>query len=444
MFGIPGDVNPQVYILWLLRSGRASDWESLAREFGLDPGFFDTASAVLLNHLHALQAAGLIVIADQSDGGPYGVPQGGITLSRKWSQIQTALDLSLTELTKLGRSAIIVTPYFGKPERAANTADLFVLMPFDPQLRPVYEDHIAQCARELHLTIARGDNLFTAQSVMDDIWNAISSARAVIADCTGRNPNVFYEIGLAHAVGKPVILITKEVDDVPFDIRHLRYIQYDYTPRGMRVFEKRLADTLRTELGLEPGRPAVKMPVLFIVGDESDSSRMRLGQEFKAIETALGPRRMHAEFPWAQHYLPNLDEALLDSEFKARIVHIAGHSGGPDALMESGEMGARRYAVAALATALHPVAHFIMCVILSACFSADQAAAIAGEVPYVIGIHADLGDAATGFTVDFYRSLSAGRSIVEAHEIACNRVRLEGFPEDRLPTLLGKRLTPSV
>jgi nucleoside 2-deoxyribosyltransferase len=108
----------------------------------------------------------------------------------------------------------------------------------------VYEDHIAASARELGLSVARGDDFFTSHSVMADIWAAIMSARAVIADCTGRNPNVFYEIGLAHAVGKPVILITQNNDDVPFDIRHLRYIQYDYTPRGMRIFEKRLTDTL--------------------------------------------------------------------------------------------------------------------------------------------------------------------------------------------------------
>jgi hypothetical protein len=77
-------------------------------------------------------------------------------------------------------------------------------------------------------------------------------------------------------------------------------------------------------------------------------------------------------------------------------------------------------------------------VILSACFSVEQAAAMASEVPYVIGIHADIGDAVTSFAVDFYRSLSAGRSIAEAHEIASNRVRLEGVPEDRIPMLMRR------
>ena len=83
---------------------------------------------------------------------------------------------------------------------------------------------------------------------MSDIWNAIYDARLIIADCTNRNPNVFYEIGVAHAIGQKVILITQNKDDVPFDLRHLRFIDYEYTPRGMREFESRLKQTIQTEL----------------------------------------------------------------------------------------------------------------------------------------------------------------------------------------------------
>lgn len=440
LFNIPSDTNPQVYILWLLRERRAHDWKSLSREFGLDPEFPGTASGIFLNYLYSLRDAGLIVMADQADSRSYEIPSGPIKLSENWIKIQTALGLSLTELTKLGDSAIIVTSYFGKPKGLPKATDLFVLMPFDPQLRPVYEDHITQCAHELNLSIARGDDLFTAHSVTQDIWNAISGARAVIADCTGRNPNVFYEIGLAHAIGKPVILITQKTDDVPFDIRHLRYIQYDYTPRGMRIFEKVLTDTLRAELSLEQDKDAVRMPVLFIAGDESDDSRMQLNQEFAAIETALGAEKMNSEFSWTQWYRPDLAAATSDDDFKARIVHVVGHPGGPDAIMASGETGSHRYEPAALATVLHRVRGVTRCVILSACFSAEQAAAIASEIPYVIGIHSDIGYATTSFAVDFYRSLSAGRSIAEAHEIASNRLRLEGVPEVRLPALLEKKL----
>ena len=121
-------------------------------------------------------------------------------------------------------------------------------MPFFEPLRPVYEDHIKKISRELKLSVARADDFFSAHSVMADVWSGIFFARAVIADCTGRNPNVFYEIGLAHVLGKPVILITQNADDVPFDVRHIRFIHYTFTPRGMVDFERALGETIRNIL----------------------------------------------------------------------------------------------------------------------------------------------------------------------------------------------------
>jgi hypothetical protein len=83
---------------------------------------------------------------------------------------------------------------------------------------------------------------------MADVWTAVYRSRVVIADCTKRNPNVFYEIGMAHTVGKPVMLITLDEADVPFDLRHLRYIKYAYTPPGMDAFEDALERTLQDVL----------------------------------------------------------------------------------------------------------------------------------------------------------------------------------------------------
>ena len=78
---------------------------------------------------------------------------------------------------------------------------------------------------------------------MRDIWSAIHAARVVVADCTGRNPNVFYEIGLAHAIGRQTILIAQSLRDVPFDLRSLRVIIYDR--KDMRTFEKTLLETIK-------------------------------------------------------------------------------------------------------------------------------------------------------------------------------------------------------
>jgi hypothetical protein len=121
-------------------------------------------------------------------------------------------------------------------------------MPFDLNMQRVYEDHIKNVAASLSLKVTRADDFFTAHAVMQDVWTAICRSRIIIADCTSKNPNVFYEIGIAHTIGKPVVLITQNNEDVPFDLRSIRYIPYEYTPPGMRRFEGDLANTIKTAL----------------------------------------------------------------------------------------------------------------------------------------------------------------------------------------------------
>jgi hypothetical protein len=116
---------------------------------------------------------------------------------------------------------------------------------------PVYEDHIKPTCASLGLTVRRADDFFTADAIVEDIWKAIVSARLIVADCTDRNPNVFYEIGLAHTIGKPTILLTQRAEDIPFDLRHLRYITYQLTPRGMKEFETKFKQTVQTVLSAE-------------------------------------------------------------------------------------------------------------------------------------------------------------------------------------------------
>ncbi|MEM1256068.1 MAG: hypothetical protein AAGI69_26825 [Cyanobacteria bacterium P01_H01_bin.21] len=206
----------------------------------------------LFHTLTELREAGLIEFEfapEKEDRWGSSIINGEITVSKHWETIQNALGISLAEVAKLdSNKSMIVHPFFGLPDTSISTADLFVLMPFRPEIKPLYEDHIVKVAKDLSLNVARGDDFFTAHSVMLDVWSAICSAKAIIADCTGRNPNVFYEIGLGHVIGKPVILITQNNDDVPFDVRHMRYIQYSYTPRGMVEFEKRLTETIKTIL----------------------------------------------------------------------------------------------------------------------------------------------------------------------------------------------------
>lgn len=143
----------------------------------------------------------------------------------------------------------LISPIFGVPQESLKNfwADIFMIMPFRDELNPVYTDHILKVVNTLGLSCERGDDFFSSQSIIDEIWAAICFSKLCIADCTGRNPNVFYELGMAHTVGKTVILITQSIEDIPFDIRHRRSIIYEYTPRGMEKFESTLRKTLENE-----------------------------------------------------------------------------------------------------------------------------------------------------------------------------------------------------
>jgi hypothetical protein len=101
----------------------------------------------------------------------------------------------------------------------------------------IYEPAIAKAG----LKAVRADaDIFGTGKIIDQIWQGINSARVLVAELTSRNPNVFYELGLAHALRKPVVLVSSNEDDVPFDIRHVRVIYYDMSDPfwGTKLIDK--------------------------------------------------------------------------------------------------------------------------------------------------------------------------------------------------------------
>lgn len=104
----------------------------------------------------------------------------------------------------------------------------FVVMPFAPPLgnyyRLIYEPAITKAG----LKPMRADSeIFATGKIMDQVWSGINAAKVLVAELTSRNANVFYELGIAHALRKPVVLISATEEDVPFDVRHIRVIYYD-------------------------------------------------------------------------------------------------------------------------------------------------------------------------------------------------------------------------
>ena len=108
----------------------------------------------------------------------------------------------------------------------------FVMMPFADQFFLNYEEAIRPALEAAGLRGVHAGEIFGTREIMEDIWESICTARVVVADVTGRNPNVFYELGIAHTMGKECVVLTQASHDVPFDITSRRYILYEPTKRA--------------------------------------------------------------------------------------------------------------------------------------------------------------------------------------------------------------------
>jgi hypothetical protein len=161
--------------------------------------------------------------------------------AKQWAGLQTGV------VTRYKREGVIeVEPVFGNPPSESQfECDVFMIMPFADEFDPIYRNVIVPLVeKELRLTIKRGDDFFSEHEIMKDIWGGISASKLVIAECTGRNANVFYELGIAHTLGKPTIMITQNIDDTPFDLRHLRTVTYENTPDGLNELKPHLSKAI--------------------------------------------------------------------------------------------------------------------------------------------------------------------------------------------------------
>lgn len=137
---------------------------------------------------------------------------------------------SAKELKKLGKAASV-----------KSTDTCFVMMPFGVPIGGYYELIYEPAIKKAGLTPIRADaDIFGTGKIIDQIWRGVNSAKILVAELTGKNPNVFYELGLAHALNKPVVLISSNESDVPFDLQHIRVVYYDiYDPFwGNKLIDK--------------------------------------------------------------------------------------------------------------------------------------------------------------------------------------------------------------
>ena len=181
--------------------------------------------------------------------------------------------------------------------------------------------------------------------------------------------------------------------------------------------------------------------ILFMAADPTDATRLRLGEELREIQEKLQLAKLREKFTVHQRMSvrpADISQVLLDVQPK--IVHFSGHGTTTGALCFENQVGETHLIEpSALAALFEQFADHVDCVILNACYSENQANAIATHIDYVIGMRQTIGDrAAIAFTIGFYQALGAGRTIEEAYKLGCVQIKLQGISEHLVPVLIKK------
>jgi hypothetical protein len=182
--------------------------------------------------------------------------------------VQTGATLNESE-QPIDSNGTTPTINIGKERRVREFLDTcFVMMPYGNWFDRYYQEIYVPAIKEAGLEPVRADELFNTGSVVEQIWEQISKARILLADLTDKNANVFYELGLAHAAKKPVVFTSANVEDVPFDLRHLRVIVYEVRePEWASKLRKLITDYLRNTVK----DPAKSIPHPFRVPAEAQA-----------------------------------------------------------------------------------------------------------------------------------------------------------------------------
>lgn len=188
------------------------------------------------------------------------------------TDISAELPPATTESSASGVLAEGISTAVGPQEPRARTFldTCFVMMPFGDWFDRYYVEIYVPAIKDAGFEPVRADELFTTGSVVEQIWEQIDKAKLLLADLSGKNPNVFYELGLAHAARKPVIFTAGAIDDVPFDLRHLRVITYEVRePEWASRLRRSISDYLRNATK-EPGK-SIPHPFRKMAEDEHDA-----------------------------------------------------------------------------------------------------------------------------------------------------------------------------
>lgn len=169
----------------------------------------------------------------------------------------------------------------------------FVMTPFGDWYDQYYSEIHKPAIEAAELKPRRADDLYGPSPIIRDIWALIRECHVGLADLTHRNPNVLYELGLAHAITKPVVLVSETLEDVPFDLRALRTITYDRHDASWSV---KLKSNITVALREVAAKPSAMIPLPFVSErpsgppihvNENERRQISIEQQLSAIAASV-------------------------------------------------------------------------------------------------------------------------------------------------------------
>jgi hypothetical protein len=184
---------------------------------------FDDTIAFLRQYVRGVHQSRLL-----SDDWRSAAPEIGTALR------STGLDVFLDEFrrsaARLRQEVLFLGPerLYGPPKARSgpHPPTCFIVMPFRQEWSADVHRILARACEAAGVRPVRGDDLFTPTDILEDIWQSLNAADFVIADITGRNANVMYELGIAHTLAKPVLILSRDAADIPIDLATRRVILY--------------------------------------------------------------------------------------------------------------------------------------------------------------------------------------------------------------------------
>lgn len=143
------------------------------------------------------------------------------------------------------RRIVFAPSVFEVPNEGVDPKLVAVMMPFAAEFEPVFEAIRTACD-DAGLTCVRVKDIWDHSVIIQDVFSLIFRATVVVCDFSGKNPNVFYEAGIAHTLGKQVVPLSQSAGDVPFDVAHHRYLPYLKNSEGLRDLSSKLSLRLST------------------------------------------------------------------------------------------------------------------------------------------------------------------------------------------------------